>query len=231
MTSERYYDAADQPIANADGEHGWIREYDEHGYPTMSARTDINHKPIPNAEGIGFTRWYYNSAGRVHGFRHFDVDGHPTVDRDGVHGLMGMDFRGEEGAQRKRMFGVDGRDLRDFSEVGAHVFELLPESDAERSGLAVHDIILQYDGRRVKTDFDLSRFIEELSQDESVDTVEVVVERGGEQLTLQIEKLLLGAGFGTQYVSPRVREINPDLNKKLRDRDEADSGAVSPPLR
>ena len=96
----------------------------------------------------------------------------------------------------RRYVDVDGKKM---VEIGVRIISVSPDSNAKRSGLIMDDVIHIYHGHRTNTAEELIKLITAVSQDESLDAVEVVAERKGEQLTLQVEKGKLGATITTQY--------------------------------
>lgn len=68
-------------------------------------------------------------------------------------------------------------------DYGILVVDVVPESGAEAAGIEAGDVILEVDGQRV--DFD-NPFVEVLFDHEPGETVEVVVQRGEEDVTLDV---------------------------------------------
>ena len=162
-TSQRYFDAADQPTTHVDGNHGCIQEFD--------------------------------SAGNVVSIRYFNTLEQPMLHPDGYHGWNAkVDSDGREVSSQ--YIGVEGEEL--FGR-GVRIKKVLSDSNAERSGLAAMDLIVWYHGQHPQSFDELVNLIETVAKDDSIERVEVVVEREGEKVTMQVEKGKLGAAIVTKY--------------------------------
>jgi S1-C subfamily serine protease len=91
-------------------------------------------------------------------------------------GVIHRSWLGIEGVDR-----VEGSGLHASGGYGAEVVTVAAGSPAEAAGLLAGDVILSLDDRPIERMPDLIRWLQSLSPG---DRVEVVVERGGEQLTL-----------------------------------------------
>jgi YD repeat-containing protein len=89
-TSERYFDAADQPTThNSDGNHGWDSKYETHENMTIQIQisVDTENKPFETKYGVTKARKTYDVLRRKTSERYFDATDQPTkLKREGNHG-------------------------------------------------------------------------------------------------------------------------------------------------
>lgn len=88
VTSRRYFNVNDEPTLVSNDSHGEVFEFDEAGNKVMSSLIDIDNKPIPDENGIGFSRKSYDASGRVVTEHYFDKDNNPMLHPLGYHGWI-----------------------------------------------------------------------------------------------------------------------------------------------
>ena len=108
------------------------------------------------------------------------------------------------------------RELKLSGEYGAVVTEVEPDSAAAQAGLMAHDVILEFDGERVRSVAQLRRMVQDTPPGRNV-AVKVI--RAGQTRTLNVklEEALSGQSFAT-VVTPKfeVPEINlPNFNFEI----------------
>ena len=93
-------------------------------------------------------------------------------------------------AQASSSIGVQVQDVT--SGAGAEVREVVPESPAARAGVRAGDIIVEFDGERVRSAAQLARLVRETAPGRQVDAI---VTRDGARQPLQITTEERRAGF------------------------------------
>jgi YD repeat-containing protein len=144
LLEESYFLDKDKPALHRDGFHKATTRFDTNGRPVASAFFDREGKPTLIVEGYHKRTITYNDAERASQESYFGVDGKPVLCRRGY-------------ARLKRIFGVPGQltDQEAFDLEGKPVrLELViqaifPNSQAERLGIQVGDVILSYGGQEI----------------------------------------------------------------------------------
>jgi YD repeat-containing protein len=200
QVSVRHFDTANQPTTDSDGKHGWDAEYDAQGNKTEQRYVDTNGKPRLTGDGFAIVRGVFDKLGRPLSVRFFDASGRPTSLASGMHGWnVSYD---EAGREISRSF-VD-RDGNQIEPSGALITSVHPGSNAARSGLAIDDVVVEYDGKKVASDIYLTELISQGTEDKSSDSVSVIVSRAGEVLTLKVASGDLGVETTTKFGRPNL---------------------------
>jgi YD repeat-containing protein len=200
QVSMRFFDTTDQPTTHIDGNHGWDAEYDAQGNKTEQRYVDTNGKPRLTGDGFAIVRGVFDKLGRPLSVRFFDASGRPTSLASGMHGWnVSYD---EAGREISRSF-VD-RDGNQIEPSGALITSVHPGSNAARSGLAIDDVVVEYDGKKVASDIYLTELISQGTEDKSSDSVSVIVSRAGEVLTLKVASGDLGVETTTKFGRPNL---------------------------
>ncbi|MEZ5941378.1 MAG: protein kinase [Planctomycetaceae bacterium] len=195
LIAVRYFDVDDKPMQHLGGEHGWDAQYDERGNRLSQTFVDLTENPSVIRLGYAAIQMTYDDHDRKSSQRYFDVDGQPATHIDGNHGWI-KEFDTDGQLTRQRFIGVDGTELQC---IGVRIVRLLAGSNAEQSGLGVGDIVLSYGAHSPKSADELISQISETADDKSVESVEMTIERDGEQMKLQVKKGRLGAEVSTFY--------------------------------
>ncbi|MEZ5941374.1 MAG: protein kinase [Planctomycetaceae bacterium] len=193
-TSARYFDVQDQPTTDTDDTHGWIAEHDVGGNIVRLCYIGIDCKPTKIAAGYAIERSTYTDAGQLSTIRFFDEQDEATVRLSGQHGWESTyDRQGNE--VRERHFGVDDETL---VPVGVVIMAVSADSNAEHSGIRVLDRVVSYAGQRCRSNSDFIALIVATAES-STESVEIVVERNGERVTIMANKGKLGVKMSTFY--------------------------------
>jgi serine protease Do len=97
------------------------------------------------------------------------------------------------------------------SKTGVIVEALTPGGPADKAGIKAGDTITEFDGERVRSALQFSRLVSETPESRSV---QVVVGRGGQRLTLSVlpERATFDEGFGMRTLqTPSVRLARPAM--------------------
>jgi len=106
-----YFDAADKPCLNKEGEYGWEAEYNDNGWETGKTLLGLDGKPMI-AESLGFARdrKEYDDRGNLLLETYFDAADKPCMNKEGEYGWeASYDDRGRE--VTRRLLGPDGRPM------------------------------------------------------------------------------------------------------------------------
>jgi S1-C subfamily serine protease len=103
--------------------------------------------------------------------------------------------------------------IADRSESGVVVEEVQPDSPAEKAGLKRSDIIVEFDGERVRSARQFSRLVQETPPGRAV---KATITREGQRKDVQIT-LAEGRGVTTMFDGDRMRERLGDLAARLPD--------------
>jgi S1-C subfamily serine protease len=135
---------------------------------------------------------------------------------------------GSEQEERTRVWRFDGRGSQigvmvEDAQAGVRIHDVDPESPAAKSGLREGDIVVEFDGERVRSARQFSRLVEESVPGRSV---KLAVTRDGQQQTLDItpEDRALAWGIDGDRIGrdvarqmrelePRLRELEPRLRE------------------
>ena len=125
--------------------------------------------------------------------------------------------------------GVTVRDVTDADkpagQPGAYIQEVRSEGPAAKAGIRAGDIVVMFDGERVRSARQLARLVEETPEGREVETT---VARGSERLTLKVAPLgasgsrsiqeLLAPGTAWQFKTPDdfVAKLKPDQDLMIR---------------
>jgi len=106
------------------------------------------------------------------------------------------------------------------NESGALVSGIIPESPAEKAGLKAGDIILEFDGKKIKEMNELSRLVAATTIGKKV-TMKIVRDGKEEKVTVVIDQLKDGGGDNLEEsihdkLGLTVKELNKDLADRLQ---------------
>jgi tRNA A-37 threonylcarbamoyl transferase component Bud32 len=228
-TSGRFFDTQGRP-AVASGYHLERMRYDEWGNRTEAAYFGPDEKPIRHPAGA-VHKWTaeFDARGNEVAISYFDVDGRPIRHKNCYHRLARtfdarrnlteeafFDERGspvparENGVARlKRVYNQDNDliDMAGFDARGrparleAFVTKIEPNSQAERKGLHVGDVLLTYDGVAYPN---YGRFYERLRRVKPGGPPhQLVVLRQGKRQTFSITAGRLGIHMGVRKAPDR----------------------------
>ena len=133
-----------------------------------------------------------------------------------------LEILGGRGAQ----IGVDVRDVEQAdikreklsTEIGAVVEEVRADSPASKAGFKAGDVVIEFDGERVRSARQLTRLVQETAAGREVKTVVV---RGGQRVTLAVTPdtssglAILGPDFRTDRIERWGRELGRELGRDL----------------
>lgn len=118
--------------------------------------------------------------------------------------VMMLDGRGAQ-------LGVMVSDVKDARTTGVHIDEVNPDSPAEKAGIKAGDIVVEFDGERVRSARQFTRLVQETPDGR---TVKIAVVRNGQKQTLDAtpEAGRMTWNFGID--SERLKE---EIERGLRD--------------
>lgn len=183
----KYLDADDQPTLNANGIAIFKAEYDSRGRPVSDRYFDAAQRPAM------FKGQYHQMTQRYEGDRtaeilYRDTDNNPVNGPTGFARLVRTVAAG--GTPTWQAFDANGGSAR--TEV--YIEAVVPNGQAAKAGLIAKDILVSYNGVPI---------VHQLQLIEAVDldgpaTRPLVVDRGGQRLTLTVPRGRLGIALKTR---------------------------------
>jgi WD40 repeat protein len=196
-----YFDEAGRPARHPDGNHTWIRAYNDQD--KVIEETFAGHD---GSQGFVKLLRKYNDAGQMTEMAYLDEAGKPARHRD--LGYARATFTGDgKNTVDAAYFDRDDSPLR----VRVVIKTVNPDSQGERLGLKPGDIVLSYDGKEILNTF---RFISgRRDEREGEGPRELVILREGQRLTFSIKPGLIGVVLEDRAL-PEAREAQPEPVKK-----------------
>jgi hypothetical protein len=220
VTEEAYFEADGKtPCRLENGGYSRLtHKYDEDG--KLVERTTYGHDP---SEGYAVTKSKYDRRGNPIEDAYFDTNGKtPRRHKDGYHRLR-VEYDGRGNCTEEAYFGIDEKpclcnagyarvkrtydkdnglveskyfDLKDNPmKVAVVLYVVSPNSQAQKLGLQVGDVLVTYDGKPVLSSDTFVAMRANEKRDKQKKRRDLVVERKGKSIAVSVEPGLLGVAL------------------------------------
>jgi serine protease Do len=135
-----------------------------------------------------------------------------TPERD-VRILRGITGGAQLGVSIRDVSDADAKTAKLGAPAGALVQSVQPDSPASKAGLQANDVVISFDGERVRSAAHLARLVDETPAGRTVDAV---VQRGGERVTLRVAPEAARGVRALAFDPARARTLANDLVTRIR---------------
>jgi hypothetical protein len=186
ITSDRFFGSDRQPARNDLDEYGFTNEFDESGKVARSFFLGPEGKAQANLIGVAGREYQYDSSARVIDERYIDSTGNPQPALNGVHGYQVSYFLG---LQKRVLYGKDNKPAKP---KGIVVVDVAASSNASKAGIAIGDVILELNGKMLKSHQELRREITKLVENDSVREYPIKFMKSGSVMEVSVPTGQLG---------------------------------------
>jgi serine protease Do len=135
-----------------------------------------------------------------------------TPERD-VRILRGITGGAQLGVSIRDVSDADAKTAKLGAPAGAFVQSVQPDSPASKAGLQANDVVVSFDGERVRSAAHFARLVDETPAGRTVDAV---VQRGGERVALRVAPEAARGVRALAFDPERARTLANDLVTRIR---------------
>jgi C-terminal processing protease CtpA/Prc len=196
---EAYFDETGKPARHKDGYAAWKARYDDRRNKVELTTFDVDGKPdADTSDGTITTRMKYDDRRNKVEEAYFDEAGKPARHKDG-YSRASWSYDSAGSRITSQYFDTDGTVLR----AAPIITEVLPDSQAQKLGLRVGDILSEYDGKPARN---TAAFIHgRAAEKPGGPTKELKVLRDRDMITFKVAPGLMGARLSDKILpDPRI---------------------------
>jgi hypothetical protein len=193
IITDRYFGLDNQSAANRSGEYGIKHEYDATGKEVRSFVLGPDGTIQPNSLGISGHEFHYDDSERVIDNTYIDKAGNPKQAMNGAYGFRLLHL------QDSLVVEFYGKEKQPLKPVGLVVVKVLEDSNASKAGIALGDVILEVNQKKLRSHDELREEVKSLTTSESIREYPIKIMRTGNVMEVSLPTGQLGIATDIYY--------------------------------